>query len=124
MRQLAVYGSLLEGFGNNGLLRDSKKLSSEVVDIPFKMISLGGFPGLIPAEENHNIYIEVWGVDDRTYSRVEILEGYPSFYQKSVINTSLGECEVYVLNDPRYQSDSIIEHGSWAQHYKRRYETA
>jgi len=122
MRKIIVYGSLRKGHGNHRyLLSDSQLLSTEVINIPFAMISLGGFPGLIPSEEHHDITVEVYEVTDEVYRSVESLEGYPRFYQKAIVPTSLGDYEIYVLEDQRYQTDDIIEHGDWNKHYTPRY---
>lgn len=121
-KNLVVYGSLRNGFGNNRLLRNSEHLSTETISIPYRMISLGGFPGLIPSEENHDIVVEAWSVDKDTYRNVEYLEGWPSFYQKAVVKTSAGEGEVYVLESKRYQSGyPSVESGDWSEYYKRRF---
>jgi len=122
MKKICTYGSLRKGHGNHrALLSDSQLLSTEVINIPFAMISLGGFPGLIPSEKTHDITIEVYEVTDEVYRRVESLEGYPHFYQKAIVPTSLGECEIYVLEDERYQTKDILEHGDWNKHYTPRY---
>lgn len=113
---IAVYGSLRKGYGNHAILKDAELVSTEVVNIPFKMVSLGGFPGLVPDESNHNITIEIYRVNETEYRRVERLEGYPHFYQKALINTSQGELEVYVLNDPMYKNDNHVESGDWIEY--------
>jgi len=124
-RLIAAYGSLRKTHGNNRLLRDSELKSTEVINIPYRMISLGGFPGLIPSQENHDITVEIWEVNDYTYRSVECLESWPSFYQKALVTTSLGEVEVYVLESPRYQSGyDAVESGDWNEFYKRRYAEA
>lgn len=120
-RILCVYGSLRNGFGNNRLLKESDHLSTETISIPYRMVSLGGFPGLVPSDENHDIVVEVWAVDDSTYRNVEWLESYPNFYQKAVVNTTQGEGEVYVIEDPYYQQEPSVESGDWSEYYKRRY---
>lgn len=121
MKNIAVYGSLRRGHGNWSWALNCDPLSTEEVDINFRMISLGGFPGLIPDENKHKITVEVYEVDDRTYKAIEKLEGFPSFYQKAVIETSLGECEIYILEDKRYTGSPVVEHGDWNKHYAPRY---
>jgi gamma-glutamylcyclotransferase (GGCT)/AIG2-like uncharacterized protein YtfP len=113
MKKIGVYGSLRKGKGNHRLIQHSNQLSQETVAIPFRMVSLGGFPGLIPTKENQNIIIEVYEVDDSTYRDVERLEGFPRFYQKAVIETSQGEAEIYVLEDAYYQKYPSVETGDW-----------
>jgi len=121
MRKIIVYGSLRQNHGNWRNIINQEPLSTEVINIPFAMISMGGFPGLIPSETNHDITVEVYEVSDAVYRRVEQLEGFPNFYQKAIVPTSLGEYEIYVLEDKRYQTDDILEHGDWNKHYSPRY---
>ena len=119
---IATYGSLRKSHGNWRYILNCDPIKTEVVEIPFRMISLGSFPGLIPSDELNKITIELYNVDPKTYARVEMLEGWPSFYQKALIPTSMGEVEVYVLESPRYQSGyDSVESGDWNEFYKRRY---
>lgn len=120
MKKIAVYGSLRMGHGNHrALLSSSKKLITEIVNIPFEMISLGGFPGLVPSEINNDITIEVYEVSDDTYRRIEQLEGFPRFYQKATIPTSEGNNEIYVLENERYRNGfERIENGDWNSYSK------
>ncbi len=118
MKKIAVYGSLRKGFGNNRLIADSEQLTTEVVKIPYKMVSLGGFPGLVPVKEPQDITIEVWNVDDQTYRNVERLEGYPHFYQKDTIQTSEGDADVYVLLSGEFANYAAIEGGDWKEYRK------
>lgn len=123
MKKIVVYGSLRKGHGNHRyLLSDSKLVSEEVINIPFKMVSLGGFPGLIPSKENNGITVEIYEVTDDTYKAVEQLEGYPNFYQKALVPTSLGELEIYVLLSPRYAvNPTFVENGDWNSYLTPRY---
>ena len=119
---VATYGSLRKNHGNWRYILNCDPITTEVVEIPFRMISLGSFPGLIPSDELNQITIELYDVNPQTYSRIESLEGFPSFYQKALVPTSLGEVEVYVLESPRYQSGyDEVKSGDWNEFYKRRY---
>ena len=83
------------------------------------MVSLGGFPGLIPSDENHNIVIEIYEVTDSTYRNVERLESYPSFYQKAKIDTTEGNIEIYILENPEYKSYPEVKNGDWVEYNKK-----
>lgn len=135
MLRIVVYGSLREGMGNHPLLsmNNAQKLSSEVVSLPFEMIDLGGFPGLIRSDKVNHIEAEVYGVDEPTYKRVERLEGYPSFYDKHTVETTQGTAEVYVLNQGRQGYSSRGYENSprvrlyngvfdWVKHYTHKHE--
>jgi gamma-glutamylcyclotransferase (GGCT)/AIG2-like uncharacterized protein YtfP len=110
MKLITVYGSLLEGLGNHGIIADkeqSHKLGEHILEGGFKMISLGGFPGLIPDDTvNNKIFVETYEVTDAVYARVERLEGYPSFYGRTAVETPFGPSAVYTLPD-RY-SDRLV----------------
>jgi gamma-glutamylcyclotransferase (GGCT)/AIG2-like uncharacterized protein YtfP len=122
---VAVYGSLLSGLGNHGVISDGELVSTEVIMLPYQMISLGGFPGLVKSEDEHKALIEIYEVEADTYRSVEQLEGYPSFYDKALVNTSLGEVEIYVLNGEAYSRgmnlvekiDGVFD---WKSHYNNR----
>jgi gamma-glutamylcyclotransferase (GGCT)/AIG2-like uncharacterized protein YtfP len=120
---IAVYGSLRKSHGNWRALLNYEPIKTEVVEIPFKMISLGSFPGLVPSDDLNQTTIELYDVNQNTYNRIQQLEGFPSFYQKALVPTTLGEVEIYVLEDPRYRVDpTYVESGDWNEYYTKRYE--
>lgn len=111
MKRITVYGSLLEGLGNWKWHLDndeSTKLGEHVLEGNFKMISLGGFPGLIVDKDvNNKIFVETYEVTDKVFASVERLEGYPSFYGRTAIETPYGPSEVYTLARNSY-SDNLV----------------
>jgi gamma-glutamylcyclotransferase (GGCT)/AIG2-like uncharacterized protein YtfP len=123
----AVYGTLRQGFGNYERHLNNKHsqyLGTETKMIPFKMVSLGGFPGLIPTDYAHcsMITYEVFRVTDkRVENGLDMLEGYPDFYQKTVIDTQWGKANLYILSEKRYGNRTIVESGDWKEFAKSRY---
>ena len=129
MKKIAVYGSLKKGFHNHRLIEASTFIKEAVVELPYKMISLGGFPGLIQDEVKEDkvselevlncnlnpIHIEIYEVDDQTYKSVERLEGYPRFYDKHIFEFEGDQLEIYVLNEnnKKYNNCKLIEGGNW-----------
>lgn len=99
MKKLIVYGSLLEGEYNHYLLKNSKKIESCILEVPFKMVSFGAFPALIQDDNLNPIYVEIYEVDDDVYKRVEYLEGYPDFYDRLAVDKG----EIYYINNPLYK---------------------
>ena len=115
MTQLvAVYGSLREGFGNNRLLEGSKKVSTEVLEGEYTMLDLGAFPGVI-LEGETPITIEVYEVDECTFQSLDMLEGYPSFYNRQLFNTSVGDAWMYFLEGREGWSNSYVPSGDWTK---------
>lgn len=116
MIKIAVYGTLRRGFGNyQYLLSDQKFIGEEVIELPLKMVSLGGFPGLIPSEDMHSNVIEVFEIDEEAFRSVDGLEGYPHFYNRQEIKTKFGKAWIYYLSDGYYDDDdrTLVPDGDW-----------
>lgn len=106
MKRITVYGSLLKGLGNHGLLDNDESifLGEHTIEEDLFMISLGGFPGLLVSKEGeiNTIHVETYAVSDSVFHRVERLEGYPNFYTRYPVKTPFGDSEVYVLASEQY----------------------
>ncbi len=111
MRTVAVYGTLKKGRGNGHLLNTSEFKGATRTDPEYTMYSLGGFP-CITLEGDTAIHIEVYEVDECVFSRLDGLEGYPSFYDRKLIDTPLGKAWIYYMTSPTWGND-IIEGGNW-----------
>ena len=124
--KIVVYGSLRKGMGNHRIIEHATLLSTEIVSLPFEMIDMGSYPGLIRSKEVNDIVVEVYEVDMPTYQRVERLEGYPSFYSREPIETTVGAGDIYFLDNdrgreyPRYPRVIKTKEGvfDWVKHLR------
>ena len=116
---VCVYGTLLSGQRNNRLLNTSEKLG-DVIVAGFQMYSLGGFPACVRTDnyDDHQIVGEVWKVSDETLVRLDMLEGYPHFYQRTLINTSWGAAWMYVQNRDKVRNEWLIPGGDWKEYVR------
>lgn len=114
MNKLFVYGTLKSGHGNWNyyLNNNSKFLGKEVIKGKFTMVSLGGYPGVIPHNIENEIHGEVYEVSDEVYKGIERLEGYPHYYGRISVETTHGTAEMYIL-DERYLNHPIVKSGNW-----------
>lgn len=121
MYNVFVYGSLKKGFGNHGLLARSEFLgNAETVESRFKMVSLGGFPGVYDTGGD-KIKGEIYKVDHMTLRNLDRLESEGSFYGRRTHNFKLESGEnidsfIYILLDdfgysdnPRYLNEESSE---------------
>ena len=100
--------------GNHRLLTTSTKLGSARIK-GFKMFSLGGFPYVSPTDDpEFEITIEVYEVDQTTMRRLDSLEGYPSFYDRQLVQTPFGEAWIYFIAS--YRSAPPVLHGDWVRY--------
>ena len=104
-RSVFVYGTLMKGFGNHGLLAGSDFLgSAQLVTENYRMVDLGCFPGLtshgLPDGVFRVIHGEVYSVDAGILRGLDALEGVSSGFYKRVAVVPAGwgvEVDTYVL---------------------------
>lgn len=118
MRTIFVYGTLLRGFGNwSWCLKDRATFIKEAELPNFKMLHLGGFPGIIPGDSV--VKGEVFTFDsDEVLRDLDRLEGHPNFYVRTPVTLADGtECETYVLNSGWRKDNNrgVVESGSWRE---------
>jgi len=112
---VAVFGSLKKGFGNHRVIGDSEFLGTTKTEPKFTMFSFGGFPGLL-LEGNTSIEVEVYDVTNREIMNgLDRLEGYPSFYDRTQIETEFGDAWIYFNKSRNLEHHSIIESGVWTR---------
>ena len=109
-----VYGSLLSGlYNNNSFLKDAQFMGKHITEPLFTMISFGGYPGVFNKGDTR-IVGEVYEVDGLTLSRLDYLEGTPTFYRHHNIPTPYGDAIMYVLANT-YDDIALRPHidGDW-----------
>lgn len=95
MTRVFVYGTLKRGHGNHLLLCASRFLGKCHTPPAYSLHDLGFFPGLV-RDGHMPIPGEVFEVDHDTLAALDVLEGYPRFYDRELIDTPYGAAWVYV----------------------------
>ena len=115
---LFVYGSLLSGMGNHSLLNndESDLVSTFETESIYSLRDLGYYPG-VHKEGSTSIKGELWSVSERVWERVEQLEGYPSFYDRTPLETPYGTAQMYFLAEEDVSERILVESGDWRAHY-------
>jgi gamma-glutamylaminecyclotransferase len=115
MHTVFVYGSLKRGFHNHSVMVASGGQLIAKDSIPagmFKMLDLGAFPALVEADGGP-ITGEVYRV--ATLERLDMLEGYPRFYNRRIVTTDSGQrAWIYFLENDRSNRD-VVASGKWEQ---------
>lgn len=132
-----VYGSLLRGFGNHGILgADSEFLHEDVTqDDNYYMVSLGGFPAIIPPlkDSKGKLIKEMYGVStgkvkgelyscsEQCLNRLDQLEGNGYFYKRQEVYLEGEEGTkvwMYMLtpqNSLRYIENPVVPRNEYNQ---------
>lgn len=110
-----VYGSLRAGMGNHRLLREAEFVREHVI-YGYTMISFGAFPALVPTGKSHAV-VEQYRVNEEEFQRLDMLEGYPHFYDRCLLDTPDGEVAwVYFIDDQELLNRGVVEHGDWVRY--------
>ena len=102
MHRIFVYGSLLRGQANHGLLADSRSVGPAETLPRYTLVDLGEFPGLL-AGGTTAVAGEVYAVSAATLAQLDRLEEHPHVYERRPIALASGEpVEAYLLH-PRWR---------------------
>lgn len=108
-----VYGTLLRGESNHGLLVRAELLGTACTEARYELVDLGGYPAMLPGG-TVPVRGEVWGVDDATLSRLDELEGHPGYYRRRSLKLDDGRSvQAYLLPREQARGCPRIESGDW-----------
>lgn len=106
-----VYGTLKKGNTLRGLDRfgDAEFVGeAKTTDSHYHMYSLGAFPA-VTMNGDSAVSGEVWEVTAQTLESLDQIEGYPDFYTRSVIETTLGPAWMYHIETiSEFRADQVV----------------
>lgn len=111
-----VYGTLLAGEANHGLLATARFVAAARTLPAFELRDLGAFPGLVAVEGGGGCVItgEVYEVDAPTMVALDHLEDHPTFYRRTRVVLDGGlEVWTYLLPLAQVERCPVIASGSW-----------
>jgi gamma-glutamylcyclotransferase (GGCT)/AIG2-like uncharacterized protein YtfP len=90
---------LKNGKGNHRLLAHSKFLGRCYIEDNQRLISLGGYPGLVrgPDLDKRRVVGEVYQVNEETLQSLDWLEGHPRYYERQKVPTPFKNAWTYYL---------------------------
>ncbi len=96
MRYLVfVYGTLLRGEVNHGLLEGAEWVGEHRTEPRFTLVRLGAYPGLINAGHTA-IAGELYRIDRAGLRALDVLEDYPRLYDRCLLRTRFGRAWTYL----------------------------
>jgi gamma-glutamylcyclotransferase (GGCT)/AIG2-like uncharacterized protein YtfP len=114
MTRVFVYGSLLAGESNHGLLAGAQLVGPAALPAGYALYDLGDFPGLIVAAGGAPIVGEVYEVDAATLAALDELEDHPAYYVRSPIRLADGgHAETYLLTAAQVAGAPLVASGDW-----------
>lgn len=105
---LAVYGTLRKGFYNHRLISHCRFLGETKLN-GWVMVDVGAYPAIFPGDSQ--IVVEVYEIDDKDLTTCDYLEGFPSYYNRMLVDTEFGKAWIYFWDS---RSDlPLVESGDW-----------
>lgn len=96
---VAVYGTLRAGESNHSRLGGAKRLGDTFRLPGFRLYGVNfSFPYATPAE-GESIVVELYEINDEILQELDWLEGYPSHYNRKVVNVGDVDAYVYFTNE-------------------------
>ena len=112
MIRIFVYGTLMTGQPNHGLLEEATHLGTGHTEAAFDLINLGAFPALL-AGGSTSVRGELYEVNSQTLAALDRLEGHPLFYRRGTIRLETGKKVAAYLFPKRPRSAAKIPSGDW-----------
>lgn len=113
--KIFVYGTLMQREGNNHFLSTSLFLGRFQTKPSFELVDLGPFPAMVIGGKT-SIKGEVYEVDRKTLSRLDRLEGCPTFYQRQRVLLEGGMTVfAYLMRREDVLSRPLILSGDWRE---------
>ena len=112
---VAVYGTLKQGEANyERFLSGHEPVYRGAVPAPYLMYDNGSYPMLVPADETHAIFVEIYDVDEATLGSLDALEE-PYDYRRETLHVGeLGrDVAIYVHADPPPPGFTPADSGEW-----------
>ncbi|MBX3174853.1 MAG: gamma-glutamylcyclotransferase [Gemmatimonadaceae bacterium] len=118
--RLFVYGTLLRGELNYGLLAEARFVRPAATPPAYTLYALDGHPGM-GDEGVTGVLGEVFDVDATTLQALDALEGHPDWYVRRPIVLADGErVETYILPARFTAQRAVIEDGDWRRWRRER----
>ena len=74
MTLVFVYGTLKRGGENHGWIEQQQFVAEACTAPLYRMVDLGGYPGMVRSADGISIQGEVWNVDEAGLTRLDVLE--------------------------------------------------
>jgi gamma-glutamylcyclotransferase (GGCT)/AIG2-like uncharacterized protein YtfP len=118
--EVFVYGSLLRGEPNHGLLREATWIGPARTPPAFRLVDLGRYPGMV-AEGTTAVVGELYRVPARALAALDELEDHPAVYVRTHIRLAdRRDALTYLLRAHVAAGRAEVPGGDWRAHLRSR----
>jgi gamma-glutamylaminecyclotransferase len=116
--RLFVYGSLLRGERDHGLLEQAEFVGAARTAPSYTLVDLGPYPALV---ENGRVSVagELYLIDRKQRFSIDVKKECPVLFQRIEVRLDDGtSAETYAMRDEQVRGKRRLSHGDW----RRRFE--
>jgi gamma-glutamylcyclotransferase (GGCT)/AIG2-like uncharacterized protein YtfP len=113
---VAVYGTLKTGEENYARFLPGMTPSFRgFVEIPYRLYANEAYPMLVPDEEKHRVFVEVFDVDETKMQELDALEAPYDYWRETLHVKEWGKSvEIYVHAAPPPDGFELVPSGEWS----------
>jgi gamma-glutamylcyclotransferase (GGCT)/AIG2-like uncharacterized protein YtfP len=116
-RRLFVYGALLEGEADHGLLEGGERLGAFQTERAFHLVDLGRYAALIPGGAT-SVAGELYRVELTTVLRIDVLREVPILFNRAPIRLADGSvADAYMMSPDQARGRRRVQHGDWRKRF-------
>jgi gamma-glutamylaminecyclotransferase len=120
MHRVFVYGSLLQGEVNHGVMTGARRIGPATTRSGIGLVQVGPYPSLVfePAERvaRERVRGEIYEIDDAGLARLDEFEGHPDWFARIEITLDDGSAVMaYAMSAEATAGLPLIEGGTWRQ---------
>ena len=116
-RRLFVYGTLLTGESDHGLLETGQRLGAYRTEPDFHLVDLGACAALVPGGST-SVLGEIYLVDLATLLKVDVARQVPILFDRVTVGVSDGsKAEAYVMTPDQVRGRRRLHHGDWSKRF-------
>jgi gamma-glutamylcyclotransferase (GGCT)/AIG2-like uncharacterized protein YtfP len=115
--RLFVYGTLLEGQRDHGLLEGRTRIGACTTEAAFHLVDLGAYAALVPGGAT-SVAGELYLVDLRTIVAIDVAQQVPVLFARARVRLSDGtEAETHVMTADQVRGRRRLHHGDWRKRF-------
>lgn len=120
--RLFIYGTLLPGERDHGLLAAAELLGPVVTEPLFQLVELNVYAALIP-DGKVAVHGLLYAADLETRRRIDVARQVPILFQRETIRLSDGaEVETYLMTPDQVRGKRRLAHGDWSKRFAPKLE--
>jgi gamma-glutamylcyclotransferase (GGCT)/AIG2-like uncharacterized protein YtfP len=115
--RLFVYGTLLPGEREHGLLASAELLGEALTEPRFQLVDLGLYAALV-ADGKVAVHGQLYALDLATRRAIDVARQVPILYQRAVIRLADGsDAETYMMNADPVRGKRRLAHGDFRKRF-------